>query len=95
MAADTGSGLVCQTIMDGRGNDKGNGFDKAVIPSCCMKARAAAPELEAKCHSTVVSGWFSEPPRSCSGHYLSTSLLSNSFMCIFFRLGTLIHSMFC
>ncbi|KAK8714782.1 hypothetical protein V6N13_042131 [Hibiscus sabdariffa] len=44
--------------MDGKVNS-GNGSEK-VVPSCCLKARASAPELEAKCHSTVVSGWFSE-----------------------------------
>ncbi|XP_051143007.1 spermine synthase isoform X2 [Andrographis paniculata] len=46
--------------MDGRENDD-NGLGQAMaIPSCCLKARASAPELDAKCHSTVVSGWFSE-----------------------------------
>ncbi|XP_004498439.2 spermine synthase-like [Cicer arietinum] len=30
------------------------------IPSCCLKAKISAAELESKCHSTVVSGWFSE-----------------------------------
>ncbi|KAL2921916.1 Spermine synthase [Bienertia sinuspersici] len=51
-------GLECQKIMDGKSSD--NDVDKA-IPVCCLKARAAVPESDAKCHSTVVSGWFSEP----------------------------------
>ncbi|KAK6262464.1 hypothetical protein QUC31_008280 [Theobroma cacao] len=58
MGEGAGRGLECQKIMDGKVNN-GNGSEKA-IPSCCLKARASAPELEAKCHSTVVSGWFSE-----------------------------------
>lgn len=45
--------------------NNGNSSEKA-IPSCCLKAKASAPELDAKCHSTVVSGWFSES-HSCSG----------------------------
>lgn len=60
MEAYAGKGLECQRTMDGRENDA-NGEGKAnLIPSCCLKARASAPELDAKCHSTVVSGWFSE-----------------------------------
>lgn len=54
----TGRSLECQTIMDGKATN-GNGLDKA-IPSCCLKAKASDPELEAQCHSTVVSGWISE-----------------------------------
>uniref|UniRef100_A0A5B6Z2C2 spermidine synthase n=1 Tax=Davidia involucrata TaxID=16924 RepID=A0A5B6Z2C2_DAVIN len=65
MEGDAGRGLGCQKIMDGKGINNGSSSDKATIPSCCLKARASDPELEAKCHSTVVSGWFSEP-RSCS-----------------------------
>ncbi|XP_052188063.1 spermine synthase-like isoform X2 [Diospyros lotus] len=65
MEAGAGSGLECQKIMDGKVNDSKNASDKAIIPSCCLKARASDPELEAICHSTVVSGWFSEP-ESCS-----------------------------
>ncbi|KAL0299665.1 UNVERIFIED_CONTAM: Spermine synthase [Sesamum radiatum] len=44
--------------MDGR---ESNASSEAVIPSCCLKAKASQPESNAKCHSTVVSGWFSEP----------------------------------
>ncbi|TYH57929.1 hypothetical protein ES332_D08G121400v1 [Gossypium tomentosum] len=62
MGEDAGRGLECQKIMDGKGNN-GNSSQKA-IPSCCLKARASAAELEAKCHSTVVSGWFSESQSS-------------------------------
>ncbi|KAK9266984.1 hypothetical protein L1049_019307 [Liquidambar formosana] len=63
MEDGAGRGLECQKIMDGKASD-GNSLEKS-IPSCCLKARASVPEFEAKCHSTVVSGWFSEP-RSCS-----------------------------
>ncbi|XWS61304.1 hypothetical protein CRYUN_Cryun07bG0114600 [Craigia yunnanensis] len=62
MKEDAGRGLECQKIMDGKVNN-GNGSEK-VIPSCCLKAMASAPEVEAKCHSTVVSGWFSESQSS-------------------------------
>lgn len=40
------------------------------IPSCCLKAKISAAELESKCHSTVVSGWFSES-QTLSGHHLA------------------------
>lgn len=59
MEGAAGRGLECQKIMDGK-ESNGNNSAK-VIPSCCLKAMASAPELGAKCHSTVVSGWFSEP----------------------------------
>jgi hypothetical protein len=59
-------GLECQKTMDGK-ESKSNGFEKE-IPSCCLKAMASAPELEANCHSTVVSGWFSAS-QTRSGHY--------------------------
>ena len=70
MEGDAGKGLECQKTMVGRVTDDGNAADVAIIPSCCLKARASDPELEAKCHSTVVSGWFSEPG-SCSGNYFN------------------------
>lgn len=63
MEGGEGRGLECQKIMDGKAND---GVEKP-IPSCCLKARAAA-EADAKCHSTVVSGWFSEPRSFSDGH---------------------------
>ncbi|KAK9181955.1 hypothetical protein WN944_025096 [Citrus x changshan-huyou] len=58
MEGGEGKGLGCQKTMDGKESNK-NGSVGA-IPSCCLKARASAPEHDAKCHSTVVSGWFSE-----------------------------------
>lgn len=65
MERDGEKGLGCPKIMDGKASN-GNGVEKTV-PSCCLKAMACLPEEDAKCHSTVVSGWFSEPhPRS--GH---------------------------
>lgn len=48
---------------------KGSGDDdgcRKPLPPCCVKAKAGVPESEAKCHDTVVSGWFTEP-RSRSG----------------------------
>lgn len=63
MEGGAGKGLECPKIMDGKASN-GKGLKKA-IPSCCLKAKASAPENDAKCHSTVVSGWFSEP-QSCS-----------------------------
>lgn len=50
--------------MDGKENNGVNGSNKVGIPKCCLKARVFDPELEANCHSTVVSGWFSQPPTS-------------------------------
>lgn len=68
MEVDGVKGLACPKIMDGKASN-GNGLEKTV-PSCCLKAMACLPEEDAKCHSTVVSGWFSEPhPRS--GHYFT------------------------
>ncbi|KAJ1690918.1 hypothetical protein LUZ63_015073 [Rhynchospora breviuscula] len=32
----------------------------ASLPPCCVKALASAPESDARCHATVVSGWFSQ-----------------------------------
>ena len=79
MEGGTGRGLECQKTMDGKASN-GNGSEKA-IPSCCLKARASAPEAEAKCHSTVVSGWFSES-HSCSGiFYLFFLLFQFQFFC--------------
>ncbi|KAJ0525722.1 putative spermidine synthase [Helianthus annuus] len=43
-----------------------NENELAAIPPCCLKARAFSPdaELEANCHATVVSGWFTEHQNS-------------------------------
>lgn len=56
MEGDSGRDLEVQRSLDGKVNDK------ATIPSCCLKAQAfpVDPELEANCHATVVSGWFSD-----------------------------------
>lgn len=72
MEGDVGRDLGCQKIMDGKVNEENC---QAEIPSCCLKARSFAPdpELEANCHATVVSGWFSEH-RSSYGHCLYTLL---------------------
>ncbi|KAL5200298.1 hypothetical protein ABZP36_021501 [Zizania latifolia] len=53
--AKSGSSVAVQT--------KGTRDDSSrkPLPSCCVKAKAAAAESEAKCHATVVSGWFTEP----------------------------------
>lgn len=73
MEGGAGRGLECQKTMDGRANN-GNGPEKE-IPTCCLKARASLPELDAKCHSTVVSGWFSEFPSS-TGNYSDIQVMS-------------------
>ncbi|KVI04666.1 Spermidine/spermine synthase family [Cynara cardunculus var. scolymus] len=59
MEGDAVRDLRCQKTMDGKVNEDCGRTD---IPPCCLKARAFAPdpELEANCHATVVSGWFSE-----------------------------------
>ncbi|XP_008783854.1 spermine synthase-like isoform X3 [Phoenix dactylifera] len=59
-----GAGKDLDRMQETNGSG-GNGSVK-VIPPCCLKARASVPESEAKCHATVVSGWFTES-RSCSG----------------------------
>lgn len=41
---------------------------KKPIPPCCLKAMASMPESEAKCHATVVTGWFSQAPRPLGKH---------------------------
>ena len=53
--------------LTGTAQIKGTGVDGSAkpLPPCCVKARAAAPESEAKCHATVVSGWFTEPRSRC------------------------------
>nr|XP_029119089.1 spermine synthase isoform X5 [Elaeis guineensis] len=58
-----GTGKDLDRMQETNGSG-GNGSLK-VIPPCCLKARASMPEYEAKCHATVVSGWFTES-RSCS-----------------------------
>ncbi|XP_039116379.1 spermidine synthase 2-like [Dioscorea cayenensis subsp. rotundata] len=41
-------------------NGAGGSASPKRIPPCCQKAMASLPESEAKCHATVVSGWFSQ-----------------------------------
>ncbi|KAH7685915.1 Spermidine/spermine synthase eukaryotes protein [Dioscorea alata] len=53
-----GRGFDHEKILELNGEGE-NGSTKS-IPPCCKKAIAAMPESEAKCHATVVSGWFSE-----------------------------------
>ncbi|GMH08908.1 hypothetical protein Nepgr_010748 [Nepenthes gracilis] len=65
MEGGVGRGWECQKIMDGKASDDCINSLERTIPSCCLKAKSSVPESEAKCHSTVVSGWFSEP-RLCS-----------------------------
>ncbi|GAB2293963.1 hypothetical protein Dimus_028177 [Dionaea muscipula] len=61
MEGNAGRDLVRQKIMDEKTSDDCGNRSESMIPPCCLKARASAPESEAICHSTVVSGWFSEP----------------------------------
>ncbi|KAI4330948.1 hypothetical protein MLD38_029184 [Melastoma candidum] len=63
MEAGGERGLACPKTMDGK---ESNGIEAAeeAIPSCCLKAKACVPESDAKCHSTVVSGWFSQVQKS-------------------------------
>ncbi|KAG1335202.1 putative Spermine synthase [Cocos nucifera] len=58
-----GTGKDLDRMQETNGSG-GNGSLKG-IPPCCLKARTSMPESEAKCHATVVSGWFTES-RSCS-----------------------------
>lgn len=60
MEACAGKSLECQRTMDEKENNANSSGKAMVVPSCCVKARASAPEHDAKLHSTVVSGWFSE-----------------------------------
>ena len=65
--------------LTGTAQIKGTGVDGSAkpLPPCCVKARAAAPESEAKCHATVVSGWFTEPRSRCGmSRPCSTSLIT-------------------
>ncbi|XP_015689619.1 spermine synthase-like [Oryza brachyantha] len=54
-----GNGSTGAPRTEGSGGDAASAGKP--LPPCCVKARAAAPESEAKCHATVVSGWFTEP----------------------------------
>lgn len=76
MKSDSGGGdSGSQRTVMGKDNNDVDLVKAIPIPPCCLKARASAPELEAKCHSTVVSGWFSEP-QSRSGLYSLQFIIS-------------------
>ncbi|MQL96026.1 hypothetical protein Taro_028696, partial [Colocasia esculenta] len=53
-----GRGLASSEEQKSNANGENSDVTKA-IPPCCIKAMASAPD-EAKCHATVVSGWFSQ-----------------------------------
>lgn len=84
-------GLACQKTMDGNASNGNDGLEKTVVPSCCLKAISCLPEQDAKCHSTVVSGWFSEPPHPRSGLipfllFFSTIFSNTHVLCLFYCL---------
>ena len=56
-AGDAGNGSAAVAQIKGSGDDA----SCKPLPPCCVKAKAGVPEAEAKCHDTVVSGWFTEP----------------------------------
>ena len=56
-AGDAGNGSAAAAQIKGSGDDA----SCKPLPPCCVKAKAGVPESEAKCHDTVVSGWFTEP----------------------------------
>ena len=56
-AGDAGNGSAAAAQIKGSGDDA----SCKPLPPCCVKAKAGVPEAEAKCHDTVVSGWFTEP----------------------------------
>ncbi|CAA0824670.1 Plastidial pyruvate kinase 4- chloroplastic [Striga hermonthica] len=76
MADGEGKDLECRKTMDGKENSVICAGKATIIPSCCLKAKASDPEADAKCHSTVVSGWFSEP-KSSSGETLKQVYFNN------------------
>ena len=93
MQADGVKGLACQKTMDGNASN-GNGVEKTV-PSCCLKAMSCLPEEDAKCHSTVVSGWFSEPPHPRSSGLFALFFSSPFFHNICLIFGLIIIFFFC
>lgn len=58
----------CSGLEIGRGSNMNYEDIEKEIPSCCLKAKVSVPKLEGKCHSTVLSGWFSQS-QSSSGHH--------------------------
>ncbi|KAF3333235.1 hypothetical protein FCM35_KLT00926 [Carex littledalei] len=55
---DTRNGLQMMEERKASGDDAP--VTKASLPPCCIKALASSPESDARCHATVVSGWFSQ-----------------------------------
>jgi hypothetical protein len=78
---DAGNGLTGTAQIKGSGDD---GSAK-LLPPCCVKARAAAPESDAKCHATVVSGWFTEHRSRCGVSKLPITFLI--FFCLITSIG--------
>ncbi|GER46699.1 spermidine synthase [Striga asiatica] len=76
MADGEGKYLECRKTMDGKENSVISASKATIIPSCCLKAKASDPEADARCHKTVVSGWFSEP-NSSSGETLKQVYFNN------------------
>ncbi|KZV27578.1 spermine synthase-like [Dorcoceras hygrometricum] len=70
--------LDCQRTMDGKESSSNGSGESILIPACCLKAKASKRELGTGCHSTVVSGWFSETQPS-SGIPDDHSLLLSFF----------------
>ncbi|XP_019200443.1 PREDICTED: spermine synthase-like isoform X1 [Ipomoea nil] len=61
--------------MEGKyGRTNGGIHPVGVLPSCCLKASVFDPELEGKCHSTVVSGWFSHPSENGKALYFNNPM---------------------
>ncbi|XP_008776841.2 spermine synthase-like [Phoenix dactylifera] len=69
-----GKGLDGPKTPDLNGNGEKDSLEN--LPPCCKKARAAVAESEARCHATVVSGWFSKS-RSSSGEAGNFSYYNN------------------
>lgn len=70
-AGDAGNGSAAAVQTKGSGDDASH----KPLPPCCVKAKAGVPESEAKCHETVVSGWFTEP-RSRFGMFQDSELVA-------------------
>ncbi|CAN8252740.1 unnamed protein product [Cochlearia groenlandica] len=78
-------GFGCLKSVDEKESDNNeNGLldnNNKTLPSCCLKALSCLPEDDVKCHSTVVSGWFSEPSRTrSSGRKRGKSVYFNNPM---------------
>jgi len=78
----------CSELEVGTGSNMNCVDIEKETPSCCLKAKISDPELEGKCHSTVVSGWFSQS-QSSYGHHSSSIMLFNFF--VFLNLLLITH----